>query len=97
MSVLLPIATGLLAWTSALALYAGSGHCRWPRLRLPRRRGSAIGAVLAALALAVAIVDLGVGAGLCAMLGHWMLAMLVLPWLGAWREVAAASPAGPRP
>ncbi len=97
MSLLLALATGLLAWTSALALYAGSGHCRWPRLRLPRPRGSAIGAALAALALAAAIADLGVGAGLCAMLGHWMLAMLVLPWLGAWREVAAPSPTRGRP
>ena len=77
------IAGAIAALLSAFALYAGSPHCRW---RLPmalRRHGSIAGIVLALLSLAAWIAALGVGAGLCAMLGCWMLAMVALPWLSA--------------
>ena len=77
------IAGAIAALLSAFALYAGSGHCRW---RLPvalRRYGKVAGLVLAIASLAAWIAALGVGAGLCAMLGCWMLAMVALPWLAA--------------
>src|SRR3546814_2332161 len=69
------IAGALAALLSALALYAGSGNCRW---RLPAalcRHGNVTGLVLALVSLAAWIAALGVGAGLCAMLGCWVLAM----------------------
>ncbi|MBU8977211.1 MULTISPECIES: hypothetical protein [unclassified Lysobacter] len=69
---------------SAAALYAASPHCRWPSWRQRGRRGNTIGAVLAVLALALWIAQLGVGAGLCAMLGTWMGGLMALPYL-AWR------------
>lgn len=77
------IAGAIVALLSALALYAGSGNCRW---RLPaalRRHGTVAGLVLALLSLAAWTAALGIGAGLCAMLGCWMLAMVALPWLAA--------------
>ena len=77
------IAGAIAALLSALALYAGSVHCRW---RLPAalcRHGGKTGIVLALTSLAAWITALGVGAGLCAMLGCWMLAMVALPWLAA--------------
>src|SRR3546814_1894798 len=77
------IAGALAALLSALALYAGSGNCRW---RLPAalcRHGKVTGLVLALVSLAAWIAALGVGAGLCAMLGCWMLAMVALPYLAA--------------
>jgi hypothetical protein len=77
------IAGAIAALLSAFALYAGSGNCRW---RLPialGRHGNVVGVVLALMSLAAWIAALGVGAGLCAMLGCWMLAMVALPWLAA--------------
>src|SRR3546814_18370178 len=73
----------LAALLAALALHAGSGNCRW---RLPAalcRHGKVTGLVLALVSLAAWIAALGVGAGLCAMLGCWMLAMVALPYLPA--------------
>ncbi|MDN5781772.1 MAG: hypothetical protein L0H23_07085 [Luteimonas sp.] len=75
------IAGVIAAVLSAFALYAGSQQCRW---RLPaalHRHGSVVGSVLALASLAAWFAALGVGAGLCAMLGCWMLAMVVLPCL----------------
>lgn len=82
--LLLPLAfsTTLL---SALFLYAGSAHCRWPALRLRLgRAGTWLGLVLGALSLWLWVQKLGGGAGLCAMLGTWMLALMALPFLAAW-------------
>ncbi|MGO4221272.1 hypothetical protein AB4Y64_05390 [Lysobacter sp. TAF61] len=73
---------------SALALYAGSRNCRWtPRPKHPRR-WTRIGLSLAVVGLVLWMVLLGGGAGLCAMLGTWMLGLIVLPYL------ALRSPAG---
>lgn len=69
---------------SAAALYAASRHCRWVSWRRHGRHGNAAGAVLGIASLAMWIATLGVGAGLCAMLGTWMLASMALPYL-AWR------------
>ena len=74
------VATSLL---SAVALYAGSAHCRWPGLQGFRHAGSWAGLALAGLSLWLWVLTLGGGAGLCAMLGTWMLAMVALPFL-AW-------------
>lgn len=81
--LLLPLAfsTTLL---SALALYAGSAHCRWPVLRRWRGAGVWAGLALAVLSLWLWMAKLGGGAGFCAMLGTWMLALMALPYLGAW-------------
>jgi hypothetical protein len=74
-------AASLASILSALALYAGSGHCRWPALQ---GRGGAgwLGLALAGGSLWAWVDALGVGAGLCAMLGTWMLAMMLFPLLG---------------
>jgi len=73
------IATSML---SALALYAGSGHCRWPASQ--RWRGTGwLGLALAGFSLLAWVHALGGGAGLCAMLGTWMAAMMLFPCLGA--------------
>ncbi|RZA34660.1 MAG: hypothetical protein EOP92_14520 [Lysobacteraceae bacterium] len=80
---LLAAAAFATSLASALALYAGSANCRWPGLRRWRGTGSWIGLALAGLSLWSWVLLLGGGAGLCAMLGTWMLAMMVLPWLGA--------------
>lgn len=69
------------ALASAMALFAGA---RNGRLQLPagsRRTVRLAGAVLAFASLALWVRALGAGAGLCAMLGTWMLAMMLLPWL----------------
>jgi hypothetical protein len=79
----LPIAIAAFATSllSAAALYAGSRHCRWPSWKPLRRSGSLAGLALAVVSLLLWIVLLGGGAGLCAMLGTWMLAMVALPYL----------------
>lgn len=75
---------------SAASLYAASPHCRWPSWKRHGVRGNAVGTVLAIAALALWISRLGVGAGLCAMLGTWMFAMMALPYL-AWRTAPAGN------
>lgn len=77
------IAGACAAALSALALYAGSAHCRWRVPGTARRRGRALGLVLAAASLAAWIAALGIGAGLCVMLACWMLGLVALPYLAA--------------
>ena len=78
----LSLSIGIVASVlSALALYAGSSHCRWPALH--RWRGAGwLGLALAGGSLLAWIHALGGGAGLCAMLGTWMAAMMLFPLLG---------------
>ena len=66
---------------SALGLYAGSAHCRWRALQRWRGTGTWIGLALAVVALWAWIAELGMGAGLCVMLGTWTLALMALPFL----------------
>lgn len=74
---------------SAMLLYAASPHCVWLAWR--RRRGVLAGGfVLAALALAAWIAALGAGAGACAMLVGWMLALVAQPWLALLADRRAA-------
>jgi len=73
-----------LSLISAASLYAASPHCRWPSWRRHAARGNLVGVLLALGALWVWIAELGVGAGLCAMLGTWMLGLMACPYL-AWR------------
>lgn len=87
MIALAGFATSLL---SALALYAGSAHCRWPSLHRWRGNGGWVGLALAGLSLWLWVLALGGGAGLCVMLGTWMLAMMALPYL-AWATAATAA------
>ncbi|HEY0501863.1 MAG TPA: hypothetical protein VGD42_00075 [Lysobacter sp.] len=84
------IAASLL---SAASLYAASKHCRWPSWRRHGARGNVVGGVLAVVALALWIALLGFGAGLCAMLGTWMLGLMGLPYL-AWRTAPDANANG---
>ncbi len=88
MSLLLPVFAFITGVFSALALYAGSAHCRWPVLQRRRGVGTWIGWMLALVSLALWVADLGVGAGLCVMLGTWMLALMAFPYLAAWTSPA---------
>lgn len=78
---------------SALSAYGSSPHCHWMRWRRSGLARGWIAAALALVALALWIVPLGVGAGACAWLGTWMLAAMLLPYLGAWTR--APLPAAP--
>lgn len=80
----------LAAVLSAAGLYAGSRHCRWARWRRLGRAGTWIGALLAVASLALWVRALGVGAGACAMLGTWMFAMMLLPYVAGMRVAADA-------
>ncbi|HFK2919817.1 TPA: hypothetical protein ACGY72_000976 [Stenotrophomonas maltophilia] len=82
----------LSAMFSALAFYAASPHCRWPRLRRAGRLGRQIGVVAAAAALWLWMAELGFAAGLVAMLCTWMLSAVLLPTLAAWHRPGAESP-----
>jgi uncharacterized membrane protein (GlpM family) len=74
---------------SALAFYAASPHCRWPRLRRAGRLGRQIGAVAFATSLWLWMGQLGLATGLCVALGGWMLTAMVLPYLAAWTRPEA--------
>lgn len=74
---------------SALALYLASRHAHW-RARLPRAALRAAGWVLAPASLAAWTTAIGFAPGLCAMLGSWMLALVLLPYLGWWTVARAA-------
>ena len=73
---------------SALALYAASPHCRWPRLRRAGRLGRQISLVAAVAALWLWIANLGIATGVVVMLCSWMLAAVLLPLLAAWHRPA---------
>lgn len=89
MSLLLPAFAFIATMLSALALYAGSAHCRLRALQRWRDIGTWIGSVLALVSLGLWGADLGIGAGLCVMLGTWMLALMALPFLAAWINPAS--------
>jgi len=80
---------GLASAFSALAFYAASPHCRWPRLRRGARLGRQLGLVAAATSLWLWMGQLGLATGLCVTLGIWMLTALVLPYLAAWTRPEA--------
>jgi len=73
---------------SALALYAASPHCRWPRLRRAGRLGRQISLVAAVAALWLWIANLGIATGVVVMLCSWMLVAILLPLLAAWHRPA---------
>jgi len=84
------IAAIAMSLISAASLYAASRHCCWPSWKRHAARGNLVGGVLAVAALWLWIAQLGVGAGLCAMLGTWMLGLMALPYL-AWRTTPDAN------
>ncbi|MET0580937.1 MAG: hypothetical protein ABWY48_12090 [Pseudoxanthomonas sp.] len=92
MDTLVAIAAFAASLSSAVALYAGSPHCRWWVLRRWRGTGGWVGLALAGLSLWLWTLSLGGGAGLCAMLGTWMLAMMALPYLAVLGGNANAAP-----
>lgn len=73
---------------SALALYAASPHCRWPRLRRAGRLGRQISLVAGVAALWLWIANLGIATGVVVMLCSWMLVAILLPLLAAWHRPA---------
>lgn len=80
---------------SAIALYAGSRHGRWPMRAHRARTVSAGGLMLAVLSLTTWVQLAGVGVGFCTMLGGWMLTLMVLPCL-ALRGLTRQPPAPER-
>ena len=90
MDILIPVSAFAAALLSALALYAGSPHCLWPALRRWRGTGSWVGLALAGLSLWLWVLALGGGAGLCVMLGTWMLALMALPYLALMTGASVA-------
>ncbi|MET0807827.1 MAG: hypothetical protein ABWX93_03620 [Pseudoxanthomonas sp.] len=56
--------------------------------------GTWVGLALAGLSLWLWVLTLGGGAGLCAMLGTWMLAMMALPYLALVTGKPVAPPPG---
>lgn len=88
MSLFAVIAATATAMLSAAAFYAASAHCRWPAWKRRGTKGRIVGSVLAVVSLALWIAQLGVGAGLCAMMGSWMLVVIALPYI-AWRTAPA--------
>ena len=84
------MAAALAACLSAAGLYAGSRHCRWPAWRRMGRAGTWAGLLLAVVSLALWVRALGAGAGSCAMLGTWMLALMTLPYMAGMRVGGAA-------
>jgi hypothetical protein len=87
MSMALPLLAFAAALLSALALYAGSVHCPWRWARPLRRPGKWLGTALAIASLVAWIAELGTGAGLCAMLGCWMSALVAMPYLASCTAV----------
>ncbi|WP_329740997.1 hypothetical protein [Dyella sp. A6] len=81
MSAWLPGMAGVASLISAVLIYAASPHGRWSAGRW-RPRLLATGVASAVPALGGWIAALGVGAGCCAMLAGWMLALLVQPGAG---------------
>ena len=79
MSQALSLAAFATSLLSAAGFYAGSANCRWTTLRW--KHGTWAGWALAVVSLAAWIAALGVGAGLCVMLGTWSLGAIALPYL----------------
>ncbi|MBD9468113.1 hypothetical protein [Pseudoxanthomonas sp. PXM01] len=86
----LSMLAALTAALSAAGLYAGSRHCRWTSWRRIGRAGTWGGTALAVASLLLWTQVLGAGAGFCAMLGSWMFAMIVLPYIAGMRVEHAA-------
>ncbi len=78
----------LFAALSASSFYLCSAHQRlWPGARTHARALRALAWASAALATAVAIAMLGVWAGVFASLTALMLALVLLPYADAWRQL----------
>lgn len=77
-----------LSLLAALGFYLCSAHQRlWPGARTHVRALRALAWASAALATAVAIAVLGVWAGVFASLTALMLALVLLPYADAWRQL----------
>ena len=80
----------LLAAIAASGFYLASPHQRlWAGGRNHVRGLRACASGCAALAMAAAIAELGLWAGVFASLTMAMLALVVLPYLDAWRQLRA--------
>jgi hypothetical protein len=76
----------IAAVASALLAYLASPHCRIVHT-MARRRLRVLALACAVIASAVAIPALGIGAGLCLVLGAWMLSAVATPYLGLLHRV----------
>lgn len=77
----------VLSLLAALGFYTASPHQRlWPRLGTRRRLLRVAAGLCLAVATAVAAIALGLWPGVFAALTAWMLALVLLPYLDAWRQ-----------
>ncbi|TAL73349.1 MAG: hypothetical protein EPN56_08375 [Rhodanobacter sp.] len=78
----------IFSMLAALGFYLASAHQQlWPVAMVQGRRLRIVAWALAALATAAAIAALGPWAGAFAALTTIMLALVLLPHLGAWRQL----------
>ena len=82
----------LLCLLAALGFYLACAHQRlWPSARAHARLLRAGAWACAALATVAAIVERGVWAGMFMALTALMLALVLLPYVDAWRQTRKAS------
>ncbi len=77
----------LLSMAAALCFYLACAHQKfWPGARAHARALRAAGWLCAALGMAAAIAAMGLWAGVFAALTALMLALVMLPYIDAWRQ-----------
>ena len=78
----------LAAAASAVLAYLASPHCRIVHT-IGQRSLRALALASAVAAITAAVPALGIGAGLCAVLGAWMLCAVAMPYLALLRRAPA--------
>lgn len=82
----------VLSLLAALGFYLACAHQRlWPRARAHARKLRAGASTCVALATAAAIAESGLWAGAFAALTAFMLALVLLPYVDAWRQTRKES------
>lgn len=77
-----------LAALAALGLYLACAHQGvWPAARAHARTLRAAAGLCMALSVAAGVVALGTWPGLFAALAAWMMTLVLLPYLDAWRRL----------
>jgi hypothetical protein len=87
-TVAIALVTSVLA---ALAFYASSPQCLWTSIRRWRKLALLASAIFCAVSIALWIAALGIGVGLCAMLGVCMLTLALMPWLALLTRASNAN------
>lgn len=94
METLLSFSGCVTAIISAITFYAASPNCRWRRWRASAWPARVVGTLLIVASAITFSAALGVGPGICAALGAWMLAFVVLPALALRAGTANADAEG---